>query len=50
MLHQLSHSGRDSIDSSRFDVQIRRHQWHGFLELEHWTFDAARHRDRNGYL
>ncbi len=50
MLYQLSHSGWDFIDGSRSDLQIRRHEWQGFLDLEHWTFDPARHGDRNGYL
>ncbi len=50
MLYQLSHSGRDFIDGSGFELQIRRREWHGFLDLEHRALNAARHRERDGYL
>jgi hypothetical protein len=50
MLHQLSHSSWDFLDGPRVDLQIRRQEWHGVLDLEHRALNAARHRDGDGYL
>lgn len=50
VLYQLSHSRRDFIDGAGFELQIRRREWQGVLDLEHRALNAARHRDGDGYL